>query len=52
MKKSKYLNLNYRPEIDGIRALAVILVFFFHLDINNFQLGYFGVDIFFVSAGI
>lgn len=51
MVRNNYFNLNYRPEIDGIRAIAVILVFFFHLEISYFELGFFGVDIFFVISG-
>ena len=44
----KYLKINYRPEIDGLRAIAVLFVFFYHLDIDFFKFGYLGVDIFFV----
>ena len=46
-----YKKINYRPEIDGIRAIAVLLVFFYHLDIEFFKFGYLGVDIFFVISG-
>ncbi len=41
----------YRPEIDGLRAFAVLIVIFFHLDIPFFNGGYVGVDIFFVISG-
>lgn len=41
----------YRKEINGLRALAVIPVIFFHLDFEIFQKGYLGVDIFFVISG-
>lgn len=37
--------------IDGLRALAIVLVFFFHLTPNLLPLGYLGVDIFFVISG-
>lgn len=37
--------------IDGIRALAIFLVLFFHIFPNNFTGGYIGVDIFFVISG-
>ena len=47
----KYLKINYRPEIDGLRAIAVLFVFFYHLDIDFFKFGYLGVDIFFVISG-
>ena len=42
---------SYRPEIDGLRALAVLPVIFFHAGIEVFNGGYVGVDIFFVISG-
>ena len=50
------MKINYRPEIDGLRTIAVISVIFYHYQINlfNFQLfsgGFVGVDIFFVISG-
>ena len=41
----------YRPEIDGLRALAVIPVILFHLNSNLMPGGFVGVDIFFVISG-
>jgi peptidoglycan/LPS O-acetylase OafA/YrhL len=41
----------YRPDIDGLRALAVIAVIFFHSGIPGFDGGYVGVDVFFVISG-
>ena len=41
----------YRPEIDGLRALAILPVILFHAGYNNFEGGYVGVDIFFVISG-
>lgn len=41
----------YRPEIDGIRAIAILAVIFFHFDIYPFSGGYLGVDVFLVISG-
>jgi peptidoglycan/LPS O-acetylase OafA/YrhL len=41
----------YRPDIDGLRALAIIPVVFFHYRIGRFPGGFVGVDIFFVISG-
>lgn len=43
--------LKYRPEIDGLRAVAVIPVIFFHAGVEVFSGGYVGVDVFFVISG-
>lgn len=43
--------LVHRPYIDGLRAVAVLLVLFFHIDPAYFPGGYLGVDIFFVISG-
>ncbi len=41
----------YRPEIDGLRALAVLAVIANHMDREALPSGYLGVDIFFVISG-
>ena len=41
----------YQPHIDGLRAVAVLAVLLFHLDISLFEGGFVGVDIFFVISG-
>ena len=41
----------YRPEIDGLRALAVIAVIVNHFNKDFLPSGYLGVDIFFVISG-
>lgn len=43
--------MKYRPEIDGLRAIAVIPVILFHAGLNAFSGGFVGVDIFFVISG-
>lgn len=44
-------SLQYRKDIDGLRAVAVLAVLLFHLDPAYLRAGYLGVDIFFVISG-
>tara|TARA_B100000242_G_scaffold194246_1_gene140144 strand:- start:150 stop:2150 length:2001 start_codon:yes stop_codon:yes gene_type:complete len=52
----KDLKISYRPEIDGLRAIAVlsVIIYHTHLDLFGFRVlsgGYLGVDVFFVISG-
>ena len=39
------------PSIEGMRALAVLVVLLYHLDVSAFEGGFLGVDLFFVISG-
>ncbi|CAL95871.1 acyltransferase family protein [Azoarcus olearius] len=43
--------LPYRPEVDGLRAFAVVPVILFHAGLESFSGGFVGVDVFFVISG-
>jgi peptidoglycan/LPS O-acetylase OafA/YrhL len=48
--------INYRPEIDGLRAISVLSIILYHssfsiFGIKLFEGGFVGVDIFFVISG-
>ncbi len=43
--------MQYRPEIDGLRTLAVVPVVLFHAGFQLFSGGFVGVDVFFVISG-
>lgn len=51
LETSKSRAKNYRPEVDGLRAIAVMAVVLFHAKFQLLAGGYVGVDIFFVISG-
>ena len=42
--------MRYRPEVDGLRAIAVASVILFHAGVEAVSGGFIGVDIFLLSA--
>ena len=43
--------IRFRPDIEGLRAVAVLMVILNHLDVPGFHGGFTGVDVFFVISG-
>ncbi|HLB39479.1 MAG TPA: acyltransferase family protein [Actinomycetota bacterium] len=42
---------SYSPQLDGLRAIAIVLILLFHLGLEPFESGFLGVDVFFVISG-
>ena len=41
----------FRPDVQGMRAVAILMVVLFHADVPGLSGGYVGVDVFFVISG-
>jgi peptidoglycan/LPS O-acetylase OafA/YrhL len=50
-ESDKVVSVKYRPDIDGLRAVAVLSVLAFHIGAGFIRGGYVGVDVFFVISG-
>jgi peptidoglycan/LPS O-acetylase OafA/YrhL len=46
-----YVEQGFRPDIEGLRAVAVLAVILFHAEVAGFGGGFVGVDVFFVVSG-
>ncbi|HEX7857266.1 MAG TPA: acyltransferase family protein [Sphingobium sp.] len=51
MENKSHQHIAFRPDIEGIRAVAVLLILFNHSGVRGFSGGFIGVDVFFVISG-
>ncbi|XVU26203.1 acyltransferase family protein [Actinoplanes sp. CA-054009] len=50
-RRAEGAHIGFRPDIEGLRAIAVVLVVLSHAGLSTFAGGYVGVDVFFVISG-
>src|SRR6516165_7673157 len=50
-KSNRYASIQFRTDIEGLRAVAVLLVVLRHTGLSFLQGGFIGVDVFFVLSG-
>ncbi|WP_202966526.1 acyltransferase family protein [Isoalcanivorax pacificus] len=48
---SQLASMRYSPGLDGLRAIAALIIVFYHAKVPSLSGGFFGVDIFFVLSG-